>query len=153
MNNIGCWPLVMEPHTQGKKRDLQKHWGAKKSFWFVTIQSRASQEALVVKNPSASAGDMRDEGSILGPGRYPGGGHGNPCQYACLGNSMDREAWQATVHRVAQSQTRQKRLSMQHAQFRVKHFPLAGEKRDKNTRKNFWLFWCFHLLKFPTHGS
>ena len=67
---------------------------------------------LVVKNPSASAGDMRDEGSILGPGRAPGGGHGNPRQYSCLGNSMDREAWQTTVHRVAQSQTQLKQLSM-----------------------------------------
>ena len=62
--------------------------------------TRTSKVMLVVKNPSASAGDIRDEGSILGPGRSPVGGHGNPSQYSCLGNSMDREAWQATVHRV-----------------------------------------------------
>ena len=74
--------------------------------------TRTSKVMLVVKNPSASAGDMRDEGSILGPGRAPGGGHGNPRQYSCLGNSMDREAWQTTVHRVAQSQTQLKQLSM-----------------------------------------
>ena len=66
--------------------------------------------------------------------------HTGPLQYSHLENPMDRGAWRTTVHRVAQSQTRQKQLSMQHAQFRVKHFPLAGEKRDKNTRKNFWLF-------------
>ena len=47
---------------------------------------------LVVKNPPANAGDLRDVGSILGPGRSPGGGNGNPLQYSCLENPMDREA-------------------------------------------------------------
>ena len=51
-----------------------------------------------VKNPPGSAGD---EGLILGLGRSPGGGNGNPLQYSCLENSMDRGTWQATVHRVA----------------------------------------------------
>ena len=46
----------------------------------------------VVKNPPANAGDMRDVTSIPGLGRSAGGGHGNPLQYSCLGNSMDREA-------------------------------------------------------------
>ena len=59
----------------------------------------------VVKNPPANAGDMRDVGSIPGLGRSSGGGHGNPLQYSCLGNSMDREAWQAPVHGVTKSQT------------------------------------------------
>ena len=49
----------------------------------------------MVKNPSASAGDIRDMGSIRGPGRSPGGGHGNPLQYSCLEDPMDREAWWA----------------------------------------------------------
>ena len=61
--------------------------------------------ALVVKNPSASARDVRDVGSSPGSGRFPGGGHGNPLQYSCLENPMDRGAWPATVHRVAKSQT------------------------------------------------
>ena len=52
----------------------------------------ASQVALIVKNPAASAGDIRDVGSIPELGRSPGGGHGNPLQYACPGNSMDRGA-------------------------------------------------------------
>ena len=65
----------------------------------------ASQVVLVVKNPLASAGDIRDMGSIPGSERSPGGGHGNPLQYSCLENSMDRGAWWATVHRVAKSQT------------------------------------------------
>ena len=52
----------------------------------------------VVKNPSANAGD---EGSIAVWGRFPRGGNGNPLQYFCLENPMDRRAWQTTVHRVA----------------------------------------------------
>ena len=58
--------------------------------------------ALVVKNPLANAGDVRDTGSILGSGRSPGGGHGNPLQYSCLENYMDREVWWATVHKYIQ---------------------------------------------------
>ena len=58
----------------------------------------------MVKNPPANA-YVTDVGSILGSGRCPTGGHGNPLQCSCLENPMDREAWQATVHRVTQSQT------------------------------------------------
>ena len=54
---------------------------------------------------------VRDAGSIPGWGRSPGEGTGNPLQYSCLENPMDRGAWQATVHSVTQSQTRLKRLS------------------------------------------
>ena len=59
--------------------------------------------ALVVKNPSAKAGDVRNAGSIPGSGRFPGEGNGNPLQYSCLGNHMDRGAWQA--HGVPESPT------------------------------------------------
>ena len=55
---------------------------------------------LVVKNLSANAGDTRAMGSILALGRYLEGGYGNPLQYSCLENPMDRRAWRATVHRV-----------------------------------------------------
>ena len=55
-----------------------------------------------VKNPLANAGD---EDLIPALGRSPGGGNGNPLQYSCLENPMDRGAWQATVHRVTQSDT------------------------------------------------
>ena len=58
---------------------------------------------LEVKNPPANSGDISDVGSIPGSGRSPGEGNGNSFQYACLGNPMDREAWQATVHRAAES--------------------------------------------------
>ena len=65
----------------------------------------ASQIALVVKNLPANTGDIRDAGLIPGLGRSPGGGQGNPLQYSCLENPIDRRAWQATVHRVAKSWT------------------------------------------------
>ena len=66
---------------------------------------RASQMLLVVKNLSDNAGDVRDMGSIPGSGRSSGGGRGNPLQYSCLENPMDRGAWCATVHGVKKSQT------------------------------------------------
>ena len=67
---------------------------------------RASQVALVVKKLPANEGDTRDTGLIPGSGRYPGDGHGNPCQYSCLDkNSMCRGAWWATVHGVVKSRT------------------------------------------------
>ena len=59
----------------------------------------------MVKNPPGNAGDVRDTGLVPGLGRSPGGGHDNPLQYACLENPMDREAWWATVHRIAKSRT------------------------------------------------
>ena len=62
-----------------------------------------SQVVLVVKNPPASAGDM---GLIPGLGRSPKGGNGNPLQYSCLENPMDRGAWWETAHEVAKTWTR-----------------------------------------------
>ena len=60
---------------------------------------------LVVKNPSANAGDIRDAGLIPGLGRSPGGEHSNPLQCSCLENPLDRGACWATVHRIAKSRT------------------------------------------------
>ena len=60
----------------------------------------------MVKNPPANTGDIRDASLIPGYGRSPGGGHGNPLQYSCLGNPMVREAWRATVHGAAKSWAR-----------------------------------------------
>ena len=56
----------------------------------------------MVKNLPASGGDARDPGSVPGSGRSPGGGHGSPLQYSCLENPMDRGAWRAPVHGVAE---------------------------------------------------
>ena len=65
----------------------------------------ASQVALVVKNPPAKAGDVKDTGLISGLGRSPREGNGNPLQYSCLGNPVDRgDCWTA-VYEVAKSQT------------------------------------------------
>ena len=61
---------------------------------------------LMVKNPLASAGDIRDMGLIPGSGGSSGGGHGNPLQYSCLENPMDRGTWQVTVLGVTKSWTR-----------------------------------------------
>ena len=67
--------------------------------------------ALVVKKPPANTEDIGDTGLIPGSGRSPGGGHGSPLQYSCVENPMDRGAWRATVHGIAKSRTRLKRLS------------------------------------------
>ena len=66
---------------------------------------------LVVKNPPPGAGDVKDTGLIPGLGRSPGGGHGDPLLYSYLETLMDRGAWRVTVHGVAESRTRLKRLS------------------------------------------
>ena len=93
-------------------------WLFHKSFsvFFEWIDSctgfmKASQVVLVVKNLPANTGELRDMGSIPRIRRSSGGGHGNPLQYSCLENPMDRGAWQDTIHRVTQSQTWLKRLS------------------------------------------
>ena len=65
----------------------------------------------MVRNLPANARDIRDMDWIPGLGRTPGGGHGNPVQFSCLENPMDRGAWQATVHRITKSWTQLKRLS------------------------------------------
>ena len=54
----------------------------------------------MVKNLPGKSGDTGDVGLILGSGRFPGGGNGNPLQYSCLENPMDRKAWRAIVHGV-----------------------------------------------------
>ena len=65
----------------------------------------------MVKNPPANAGDARDVSSIPGQGRSPEEGNGNPLQYSCLENPIDRGAWWATVHGVAKSQAQDCRMA------------------------------------------
>ena len=84
-----------------------------------TTDVGASQVGLVVKNLPVNAGEIRDVGSIPGLGRSPGGGHGNPLQYSCLENPMERRIWQGTVHSVQKSQTQLKQLSTH----RLVHIP------------------------------
>ena len=98
---------------QEKKKSVtaRKHlhvdpWLCCMKLWFfgqATSTSWASLVAQLVKNPPASAGDT---GSIPGSERSPGEGNGNPLQYSCLGNPLDRGTWQSTGHGVAKSQRR-----------------------------------------------
>ena len=107
----------------------------------LTTNWGASQLVLGVKNPPASAGDVRDLGSLPGLGRSPGEGHGNPLQYSCLTNLIDRGT-QATVHRVAKSGTRLKQLST--------HVPRIGNLEFAFSRKSHW---DFHVFGNSVHGD
>ena len=75
------------------------------SSTFNDLCDRVSQVALVVKDTPANSGDIREAASIPGLRRSPGGRHGNPLQYSCLENPMDREAWWTMVYRVAKNWT------------------------------------------------
>ena len=92
---------------------------------------------IVVKNLPANAGDTGNADSIPGSERSPGGGRGNPLQSSGLENSMEREAWRATVHRVAKSQTRLSNLA-QHAR---KH---KGQSHTACTSDPD-VIWCYFL--------
>ena len=105
--NINHLELASDPQVKG----LVLHWTGFTSHASHTLGvPRAATWALVVKNPPANAGDIRNAELILGLGRSPGGGHGDSLQYSCLENPMDRGAWWAAVHR-SQSRTQLKRLS------------------------------------------
>ena len=69
----------------------------------------------MIKNSPASAEEVRDTDWIPGSGRSPGEGHGNPLQYSCLENPMDRGTWRSTVHGIAQSWTGLKQLRTAHS--------------------------------------
>ena len=79
------------------------HFTIKAQLQFLLPLQMDFPGSSVVKNPPASAGDARYAGLICALGRSPRGGHGNPLQYSCLENPMNRGAWQATVHGVAKS--------------------------------------------------
>ena len=84
-----------------------KLWETGKIIAGIDLRARSQgfPGVTVVKNPPANAGDARDVGSTPGSGRSPGVGNGNPLQYSCLENSVDRGTWQAAVHGVMKSQT------------------------------------------------
>ena len=95
MSRTQGWSLGVESNLQ---------LTAGKELW-CSARRGASQVALVVETPPGDAGDLRGGGSIPESGRSPAGGHGNPLQYSCLENPMDRGAWGATVHGVSKSRT------------------------------------------------
>ena len=84
------------PAAVGSGTDLEDYW------WWL----RGFPDGSVVKNLPANAGDTGDSGLIPGSTRSPGGGNGNALQYSCLKSPMDRGAWWAAVHGIAESQTR-----------------------------------------------
>ena len=81
-------------------------WGHKESDTVESLSTSTLSWWLSSKNPPGNPRDPRDTCSLLGLGRSLGEGNGNPLQYSCLGNPLDREASQATVHGVAKIQTR-----------------------------------------------
>ena len=104
----------------------------------VGVLIRVSQVVLMVKNPLATAGNIKDADLIPGSGRSPGGRHGNPLQYSCLENPMDRGAWRATVHGVATNRVWQSDLASMHARGDHNdgqwHLPQAGLREGMNRR-------------------
>ena len=129
-------PVSEEGRVWKKTREAGEEWGWGRALrkpslgsyvldepWRVRSCSKSSPAsfgkgfpmALVVKNPPANTGETREEGSVPGPGRPPGGGNGNPLQYSCLENVVDRGAWWATVHSFAKSQTHWSDLAHTHA--------------------------------------
>ena len=96
---LQCWKLLdkgyLDFHCAEGQIPIFESWVmACLQCWTLGQQKpQASHVAQVVKNPPDNAGDSRDLGSILGSGKLPGVGNGNPLQYSCLENSIDREAW------------------------------------------------------------
>ena len=94
------------------KRECRMNWEIGVDMETIDYVWLPIHKALVVKNPPANAGDIKDSGSIPGLGRSLGGQHGNLLQYSCLENPMDRGTWWAIVHTVTKSQTWLKQLSL-----------------------------------------
>ena len=134
MQEMSVWSLVWEDHLE-KEMATHSSIFAREIPWIEQLDGRQSmgsqkswtrwhdlatkqhgvltQGALVVKNPPSNAEDVGDAGSIPGLGRFfsPGKGNGNPLQYSCLENPVDRGAWRATVHGAAKSRTWLKQFS------------------------------------------
>ena len=105
-----CIFRTQEPHPKPPEEEgfipLGDHLRGLNNNTDAQVPLRAFQVVLVVKNPPAKAGRLRRRRfRSLGWEDPPGGGNGNPLQYSCLENSMDRAALQATANRVAKSQT------------------------------------------------
>ena len=111
---------VLSPFEQGKDCLLVKNKQLHTPEELQYLACISSQVVVVVKNLLANTGDIRDANSVPGLGRSPGEEQGNPLQYSCLENPMDRGAWRATVHRVAKSWMRLKLLNLHmHSHFAV----------------------------------
>ena len=98
-SSILAWRISMDRGAWQPSEEPDSPWGCRESDRTEQLGT-AQTGGAKVKNPSADAGDIRDEGLIPGSRRSPGGGNGNPLQYSCLGNPMDRGAWWPTFHGV-----------------------------------------------------
>ena len=108
--------------------------------------ARASQVVLVVEYPSVNAGDIRDSGLVPRMGRSLGGGHGNPLQYSCLENPMDRGAWWATVHGITKSRTWLNDFTLERLRNLNVGWRNGGKMRDTNRKDNFHYIFLFKIL-------
>ena len=94
------------------KHFLNTHFNVTRMLFYIGDSAlRAFPDGASGKEPACQC----RRGSTHGLGRFPGGGHGNPLQYFCLENPMDREAWQATVHGIIKSPTRLSDLACMHS--------------------------------------
>ena len=111
-------------------------------YFILYILKLYSQVVLVIKRKTlpAKARDVRDACLIPGLARPPGGGHGNPLQYSCLENPMDRGAWQATVHGVAKNQTGLEALSTQ-AHILQKDPPFSSDVKGTHETQKVTVPW------------
>ena len=105
-------PVFLPGESQGRGSLVGCHlWGRTESDTTERLSSSNSSWCLSSKESACNAGDTEDVGLTPGSGRSSGGGHGNPLQYSCLENPVDRGTWQATVHRVTKSWTGLKQLN------------------------------------------
>ena len=121
-----------------------------------SIRARASQVVLVVKTPPADAGDVRDVGSIPGLGRSLEGRHGNPFQYACLENPMDRGAWWATNYRVTKSRHDWSNLAHTELELTSRSAHMKTDTKGPHFKKSldtFKMSQSDHTLKESTGGT
>ena len=128
-----------------------KEWISDNKEWIVTY--KASLVAKVVKNPPASAVDIRDPSSISGSGKSSGGGHINPLHYSCLENSMDRGAWWSIVHRVAKSQIRLKSLSTHSTYLLMGQRCVNRYFKHETVYKKWKKFQQFDIIKISPNKS
>ena len=142
MNIQGWFPLGLTVSVSWQSKALSRIF-SNTTFQKHQFFGAASRMVLVVKDPPANAGDIRDAVSIPVLGTSPGEGNDNPLQYYCLGNPMHRETRQAVVHRVTKSWTLLKRLST-HA----RRFLYGQHSHPYMTTVKTWL-WLYRLL-LPT---
>ena len=128
------------------------------SFRLSLSSVRSSQVAQVVKKPPINTGDKKDEGWIPGLGRSPGGGHGNPLQYSCLENPMERETWRLQSMGSQRVQHDWSGLTQCTLLWRLSWQSLQGNVSNVSPLCSpepwlAWSFFCFHTWSPTTWGS